>query len=112
MQKCAQFRYISNNEYQNKNFDKYFDLSNLATKKINDDTLQISGHVKVIKDFIDVPYQMKIKAEKWNGKSWSTTPIQMYKPSMCAHFQDKKTYSYNLTKLWKKCPPKKGVSLY
>lgn len=72
--------------------------------------MSVSGHVKVIKDFADTTYQMKIKGEKWNGKSWSPTPLQSYKPNMCAHFMDSKAYSYNLTKLWKKCPPKKGVS--
>lgn len=79
-------------------------------KKLNDDVLEVGGSIAILEDFDNIPYQIKIKGERWNGRSWTPTLIRATKPSMCAHFVDTKAYSYNITKLWKKCPPKKGVS--
>lgn len=97
----------------NENCFETIDFSNFNIERINDDTINYSGYMKILRSMENNVYKIHVSSEVLDEKhqEWHVFPFKQYYPNLCESFLKKESPVYSITKKFTECPAKIGVSL-
>lgn len=92
------------------NFDLYFDRTNMYIIELDDYTMSFGGYIEAKVDFPQKTYMQIVDYEILEQNNWEETFLQMeIMKDFCKHLLTNDHLTYDMSKLWTKCPPMKGV---
>lgn len=92
---------------------KFFNLTNLLIQELDDRTVLFDGYIESKVDFPQKIYKREKYIELLRGDRWVQAPLKRELiDNICEWYINPKSNDYIITKLWNKCPPKKGVMNY